>query len=256
MKGFSPFLKKEFFELYRKGRLLLFGILFTFFAILAPATAKLTPYLFKMMGSELEKQGITVKEVAVTAEDSWIQFFGNLSTILIVFVIVFAGSVTKEFSKGTAIPLLTKGLSRSAFIFAKLTSALLIWSAGFWLCFGICYGYTEYYWDNSTVSRLIPAVLLWWLFSAMVISVMFLFSSFARTTIQVLLGTGAMVMIPYFISLAEPAKKYLPTSLVSGISFCNGEVSISKCIPAIIIAAAVTVASAVSGLILINKKKI
>ena len=37
MNGFSPFLKKEFLELYRKGRLLLFGILFVFFGIEAPA---------------------------------------------------------------------------------------------------------------------------------------------------------------------------------------------------------------------------
>ena len=114
MNGFTPFLKKEIFELYRRGRLLLFGILFVFFAILSPATAKLMPEILKM--ASLESQGITIGEITVTASNSWEQFFGNLSTILIVFVIVFAGSVTKEFSGGTAIPLLTKGLSRSAMI--------------------------------------------------------------------------------------------------------------------------------------------
>ena len=254
MNGFTPFLKKEVFELYRRGRLLLFGILFVFFAILSPATAKLMPQLLKM--ASLEEQGIIIGDVTVTASNSWEQFFGNLSTILIVFVIVFAGSVTKEFSGGTAIPLLTKGLSRPAFILSKLTAAVGVWSAGFWLCFGICYGYTGYYWDNSAVNDLFASTALWWLFSVMVICVMYLFSSFARTTTQVLLGTGASVLIPYLISMAKPAKKFLPTSLASGISFCSGEVSISECAPAIAITAAIAVASVVLSAVLIKKRKI
>ncbi len=256
MNGFSPFLKKEFFELYRRGRLLLFGILFVFFGILAPATAKLTPYLYKMMGSDLERQGITVGEITVTAEDSWTQFFGNLSTILIVFIIVFAGSVTKEFSNGTAIPLLTKGLSRAAFIMSKLAAAICIWTAGYLIGFGICYGYTAYYWDNSTVENLFSSAALWLLFSVFTICVMFLFSSFAQSSVQVMLGTGACVLVPYLISLADPLKKYLPTTLMSGISFCNGTQSISACVPAMIITAVITVLSAALSAVLINKRKI
>lgn len=254
MNGFTPFLKKEVFELYRRGRLLLFGILFVFFAILSPATAKLMPELLKM--ADLEGSGIIIGDVTVTASNSWEQFFGNLSTILIVFVIVFASSVTKEFSSGSAIPLLTKGLSRSAFILSKLTAALCVWTAGFWLCFGICYGYTGYYWDNSTVDHLFASAALWWLFSVMIICQLYFFSSFARTTTQVLLGTGSLVLVPYLISMAKPLKKYLPTSLASGISFCSGELRISDCVPAIIIAAVITVASAVFSVLLIRKRRI
>lgn len=254
MNGFTPFLKKEIFELYRRGRLLLFGILFVFFAILSPATAKLMPEILKM--ASLESQGITISEVTVTASNSWEQFFGNLSTILIVFVIVFAGSVTKEFSGGTAIPLLTKGLSRSAMILSKLVAAVGVWTVGFWLCFGICYGYTGYYWDNSTVDNLFASAALWWLFSVMIICVLYLFSAFAHTTTQVMLGTGAAVLIPYLISIAKPAKRFLPTSLASGIGFCDGSVSISECAPAIAIAAVITVASVILSAVLIRKRKI
>ena len=174
MNGFSPFLKKEFFELYRKGRLLLFGILFVFFGIEAPALAKLTPVLFKMMSDEFEQQGVIIKDVTSTAATSWEQFFGNLPVILIVFVIVFASSVTSEFSSGSIIPLLTKGLSRTALMLSKLTSALITWSAGLWLCFGITYAYTAYFWKDSSVQSLIPTLLLWWLYSVMVICLMFI----------------------------------------------------------------------------------
>lgn len=256
MNGFSPFLKKELFELYRKGRLLLFGILFVFFAILAPATAKLMPMLFEMMSDDFAQQGITIGTVSVTASSSWDQFFGNLPMLLIVFVIVFSGSVTGEFSSSTAVPLLTKGLSRTALMLSKLSCALGVWSAGYWLCFGICYGYTGYYWDNSTVKNLASAVLLWWLFSVMVICVMYFFASFAATSVQVMLGTGAIVLIPYIVSIAQPAKKFLPTTLTSGMGFCGGSQSISDCTPAIVITAAMAIASAIFAAILIGKRKV
>ena len=256
MNGFSPFLKKEFFELYRKGRLLLFGILFVFFGILAPATAKLTPALFKMMSGELEQQGIIIKEISSTAASSYEQFFSNLSIILIVFVVVFASSITSEFSKGTAIPLLTKGLSRVSFFLSKLLSSLTIWSAGLWLCFGITYGYTRYYWNDDSVKSVVPAFMLWWLFSVMVICVMFFFASLASTHIQVLIGTGCVVFAMSLLGFTQSIKKYLPSSLTDSMDLCTGKRSVSDILPAIIIAAAITLISAALGMMLINKKKI
>ncbi|MBQ8120188.1 MAG: ABC transporter permease subunit [Ruminococcus sp.] len=256
MNGFSPFLKKEFFELYRKGRLLLFGILFVFFGIEAPALAKLTPKLFKMMSDEFEQQGIVIKDVTSTAATSWEQFFGNLPVILIVFVIVFAGSVTNEFSSGSVIPLLTKGLSRTAFMLSKLTSTLLTWSAGLWLCFGITYAYTAYYWKDNSVQSVLPAIMLWWLFSVMVICLMFFFASFVKTHIQVMICTGSIVFAMSIIGIAQSVKKYLPITVTESMDLCTGAESVSDIMPAIIITAAVTVCSAVFSVVLISKKKL
>lgn len=256
MNGFSPFLKKEFFELYRKGRLLLFGILFVFFGIEAPALAKLTPALFKMMSDEFEQQGVIIKDVTSTAVTSWEQFFGNLPVILIVFVIVFASSVTSEFSSGSIIPLLTKGLSRTALMLSKLTSALITWSAGLWLCFGITYAYTAYFWKDNSVQSLIPTLLLWWLYSVMVICLMFFFASFLQTHIQVMICTGGVVFAMSVIGIADSVKKYLPSTLTASMDLCTGARSISSVTPAIVIAALVTVCCAIFSLVLIGRRKI
>ena len=256
MNGFSPFLKKEFFELYRKGRLLLFGILFLFFGIEAPAIAKLTPALFKLMSDEFEQQGVIVKDVTSTAAASWDQFFGNLPVILIVFVIVFASSVTSEFSSGSIIPLLTKGLSRTAFMLSKLTSALITWSAGLWLCFGITYAYTAYYWKDDSVQSLIPTLLLWWLFSVMVICLMYFFASFAQTHIQVMIGTGCVVFVMSVIGVADPVKKYLPSTLTDSMNFCTGKTSVADIIPAIIIAGTICAGAGVLGVVLIGRRRV
>lgn len=256
MNGFSPFLKKEFFELWRRGRLILFGVLFVFFGIEAPAIAKLTPYLFKMMSEDMEQQGLIIKEVTSTAASSYEQFFSNLLMILIVFIIVYAGSVTNEFSKGSAIPLLTKGLSRSALILSKLVCALLTWSAGLWLCFGITYGYTAFYWKDSSVTSVLPAVLLWWLFSVMLICLMHLFAAFSSSHIQVMIGTLGVYFALSLFGIAASLKKYLPTALTDSMDICTGKKSVTDILPAVIITAVITVLSAVFSLVLINRRKI
>ena len=256
MNGFSPFLKKEFFELYRKGRLLLFGILFLFFGIEAPAIAKLTPALFKMMSEDMQQQGVIIKEVTSTAASSYEQFFSNLLILFIVFVIVFAGSVTSEFSKGSIIPLLTKGLSRPAMLLSKLISALLTWTAGSWLCFGTTYGYTVYFWKDDSVKSILPAVLLWWLFSVMLICLMFFFASIASTSIQVTICTLSVYFAMSVIGIADRIKKFLPTALTDSMDLCTGKKSVTDILPAIIITAVITVLSVILSIVLINKKKI
>jgi len=154
MKGFKAFIAKEIRELIRTKRLMiLFGI-FVIIGIMNAAIAKLTPKFLEMMAKELEEQGITLGAVNVTSMDAWSQFVKNIPTALIVLLIMFGGIYTSEYSKGTLIPLLTKGLSRSTVVLSKLVVMLLSWSLGLWLCFGITYFYSGFYWDNSVVHEL------------------------------------------------------------------------------------------------------
>jgi ABC-2 type transport system permease protein len=139
---------------------------------------------------------------------------------------------------------------------SKLTSALITWSAGLWLCFGITYAYTAYYWKDDSVQSLIPTLLLWWLFSVMVICLMFFFASFLQTHIQVMICTGGVVFAMSVIGIADSVKKYLPSTLTDSMNFCTGAQSISTIIPAIVITTLVTVCSVVFSLVLIGKRKV
>ena len=49
MRALLAFLKKEWMETVRSGKLLLLIIIFTIFGIMNPAIAKLTPWLMEMM---------------------------------------------------------------------------------------------------------------------------------------------------------------------------------------------------------------
>lgn len=88
MKSLLAFMKKEWMEQVRSGRLLILVIIFILLGVMNPAVAKLTPWLLEMMADSLEASGMTVTAVTVSAMDSWVQFFKNAPMGLIAFILL------------------------------------------------------------------------------------------------------------------------------------------------------------------------
>ena len=141
-------IKKEMTEQVRSGRLVVLGMVFVLFGIMNPAVAKLTPWLLTAMADTMAETGMTVTVSDPTALDSWAQFYKNIPMALIVFVLVEGAIFTREYTSGTMILSLTKGLKRYKVVVSKTLILILLWTACFILCFGITYAYNEYYWDN------------------------------------------------------------------------------------------------------------
>ena len=112
MRSLFAFMKKEWMEQCRSGRLMILGMLFILFGIMNPAVAKLTPWLFQAMADSLAESGITVTSVTVSAMDSWVQFFKNIPIGLIVFILLQSSIFTREYQTGTLVLVLTKGIER------------------------------------------------------------------------------------------------------------------------------------------------
>ena len=256
MNGFAAFLKKEFRELIRTKRLLILLIVFIIFGIMNPAIALLTPKILELEAESLASMGMEIGEIHVTALDSWSQFVKNIPMVLIVFLIMFSGAYTTEYAKGTLIPLLTKGLSRGTVVLSKWFVMLLTWSAGLWLCVGITWFYSDYYWDNSVVQELVFGAFCWWLFGVLMISSIVFFSSFAESGIQVLLGTGAVYAVMLTAGIFEKAKEYLPTRLCNTLSLYTGELEPSDFKAAAVIAGAVSLLILLAALPLTKRRHI
>jgi len=255
MRVLIAFLKKEWMEQFRSGKEMILGILFLLFGVMNPAVAKLTPWLFEVMADTLAQSGVTVTEIKVSALDSWVQFFKNVPMALIVFVLLESNIFTKEYQSGTVVLALTKGLDRKVVVVAKTTVLVVLWTVGYWLCFGVTYGYNAYFWDNSAAQYLIFSVFAWWLFGLWVVSLVSLFSVLSSSGTGVLLGTGGVVLAAYLVSLFAKIKPYSPTLLVTGNELIYGKESPEAYLSAI----AVTVASslvALASCITIIKKKI
>lgn len=256
MRPFLAFFKKELTESARSGKLMILGILFLAFGIMNPAVAKLTPWMLELMADALAESGMTVTAVTVDALTSWTQFFKNIPMALIVFVLLYASVFTREYESGTLLLLLTKGLSRTKVVLAKMALLLVFWTVGYWLCFGVTYLYNAYFWDNSIAQALLPAAALWWLFGVWTLCLLVLFSTLTKSTSGVLLGTGGTVLVAYLIGLVPKLADRTPTALMNGMSLLVGAKNPSDYTISIALTLILSVACTVLAVLQIRRREI
>lgn len=256
MRSLIACVKKEMTEHLRSGKLAVLGIVFLLFGIMNPAVAKLTPWLLEMMSESMAQAGMDITLTEVTALDSWVQFFKNIPIALIVFVLLEGGIFTREYTSGTLVLSLTKGLHRLTVLSSKGLMLCLVWSAGYWLSFGVTYAYTAYYWDNSLAQNLVLSVVCWWLFGLFVVSLMVLFSVLAKSGTLVLLGTGGVVLVCSILSMIPVTDEYLPTALTNGTALIYGTSPVSDMIASVVITAVLTLSALLVSIPLFNKKQI
>ncbi len=256
MKTLFAFLKKEYLETARTGKLTLLVLLFALFGVMNPAIAKLTPWMMEMFSGSLAENGLTVTNVQVDAFASWTQFYKNIPIALIAFVLIFSDSFTKEYKSGTLLLALTKGLSRYKVVLAKTVLLLSLWTLGYSLCFSVTYGYTAYFWDNSIVNHLLFATVIWWLFGVWIISLIVLFSSLLLSNTSVILCTGGMAVFAYLLSVIPKVKAYSPALLMNADSLLSGAEEAEAYMEAIAVAAASTVIFITISVLNMNKRQV
>ena len=223
MRGFHVFCKKEIMELCRTYRVFLLGAVALIFGILSPLIAKLTPWLMEQYADTFREQGIVVGQVTVTAKDSWAQFDKNFMIVLIVGIAIFSGSYVNEYAKGTLIPLVTKGLTRTGMVLSKLLTQLLAWTVYFVVTFGITWGYTAYFWDSSEIKNVLWMGLFFWMMGVFLLTVLAFFSSFMNSSIQVLLGVGGVYVLLTTLGMIRSVESLLPTYLMGSAALLTGE---------------------------------
>ena len=236
MRQFKAFTKKEFTDQFRSGKLFILGAVFIFFGIMSPALAKLMPKLLEMISAEDAGYVVTMTK-EVTAADSFDQFFKNISTCLILFVILESGIFTKEYSSGTLLLSLTRGLERRKVIISKTFVLAAVWTVCYWLCFGVTLGYSAYFWDISAVPDVMTAALLWWIYGLWFTAVVVFFSVLMRTATAVLACTGAVYLGYALLGMIPKLGEYLPAHLASSSKLIHAE---GYTFTAALIAAAVT----------------
>ena len=255
MRSLIAFIKKEFTEQLRSGRLMILGLLFVLFGIMNPAIAKLTPWLLETMADSLAESGMIVTDVKVSAMDSWVQFYKNIPMGLIAFVLLESSIFTKEYTSGTLVLSLTKGLERYKVVISKALVLTVLWSFGYWLCFGITYGYNAYFWDNGIAQNLLFSVTCWWLFGLFVVMLMVLSSVMTDANTGVLLGTGGVTLAVYLITLLPKAAPFSPAKLMGSVALLAGAEEKGDYYKALLITVVLCVAGVMASIPVQNKRR-
>lgn len=209
MRSFLIFTGKEITEHIRSKRLLILGLVFVLFGIMSPAGAKFMPEILKMAGNDT---GVIIQMNPPTVLDSYLQFFKNMNSIaVIVLLLVFAGLVADEKAKGTAAILLTKNLSRPAFVLAKYTAAALVWTALYMIAALVCQGYTLWLFPGESAGHLLISFAAYWLYGLLLLALTTFASTAAKSHGLATLGAFAawgllmLSMIPAKAAALSPA---------------------------------------------------
>ncbi|MEI8200422.1 MAG: ABC transporter permease [Eubacteriales bacterium] len=251
MRAFIAFTKKEFTENLRTYKLLIIGAVFLLFGMMNPVFAKFTPEI-------LQAAGINMVLPTPTALDSWAQFFKNIGqTGLLVLVIIFSGIMANEFSRGTLINILTKGLKRSTVILSKFTAATIIWTFSYLLCYVVSYFYTAYFWSMSGMSHIFLSFFSMWLYGVLLIALVIFGGVLFKNIYGSLFLTGGTVLVLTLVNISPKLQKYNPITLSSdNMSLLSAQKNVSDFLPALIICAAIIIVLIIISIAVFNKKQI
>lgn len=253
MKSITAFIQKELIEQIRTYKLLIIFASFFILGMMSPLLAKLMPDIL----SNIDMEGITIIVPETTAFDAYSQFFGNMTEMGIVIVLlVFGGVLSNEFSRGTLINILAKGFPRSAVILSKFLAAVLLFSSSYIMACVVNQAYTAYLFEEAGVKNVVFSMLCLWLFVVFILSLILLSSTLTTGSFGGLILTSIILVVMLIINAFPIIKDYNPIYLASNnMGLITGAVNREDTLQPIIITIILTIACLYGSILLFKKKK-
>jgi ABC-2 type transport system permease protein len=253
VRAFAAFFKKEIMEYWRTYKLVIMLAVFALLGVMSPAIALLMPMIFE----NIDLGGLSLGVIPEpTALDAWAQFFKNVGQMgTLTLIIVCAGIMANEFSSGTLINLLTKGMSRSTVIMAKLLAACAVWTVSYLLCLATCSAYVWYYWDLSDMRFI--AFFGMWLFGLLVIALLIFGGTLFKSFYGSLSLVGIALIFMTVMNVSTKMKKYNPISLAGEtLMLLYGQGQPADFLPAVLISAACVLVLLAASIAVFNRKQV
>jgi ABC-2 type transport system permease protein len=223
MSGYGAFLRKEALEILRTWRIWVLPGIVLFFALSGPPLMKLTPQLLETLTTE--QPGVIIQFPDPTYKEVYLDWISNLAQIvLFAVIIIFGGMISREKKSGTATLVLTKPISRRAFVLAKFTSSLALLTLATVVGTFALWGMTLAVFGEAPGAELWAATALWGVTAVLFLGVMTLLSSWLDSG-----GAAAGLGIAVFVALSllglwGPAVDYTPAGLIGGpVRYLSGE---------------------------------
>lgn len=133
MASFLVLLKKNIIEIVRNKRVLIFSIVFVVISVISALTAKFLPELLQLLMDGIEGEiGESLWIPEGTVADSYIQLISNVGEISILLVVImFATSITKEKVNGTYDSLKMNKVSDSKIVLSHLLANICLVTASY-----------------------------------------------------------------------------------------------------------------------------
>ncbi len=211
MRGLRVLLTKEMREQWRTSRLLVVCALFLFFGLVSPLVARYQGELLRRFVSDLQ---ITLPPP--TARDAVDQLLKNLGqTGPFAAILLAMGAVAREKERGTAALVLTKPVSRTAFLAAKFLALAATLAAGVALGGAAAYLYTAILFERLPVGGFLACCGLVLLTLLVYAAVTFLGSTLVDSTLPAA-GIGlAALFAAGLVGISPGLQRYTPSGLAA-----------------------------------------
>ena len=186
-----PMLKKEFYEQYRTYRALIALVILLLLGLSAPIMTKLTPDLLQNLGN-----GIKIELPPPTANDALTSYIKNMIELPgMMIILLVMGCVADERSRGTAITVLTKPVSRSVFVLAKFLAYAVMLLVSIALTAAGTYFYTDQLFSPLPVGPFVVLNLAVYIFLLLALAITVLASVLFRNSI----AAGGLAFVGFIV---------------------------------------------------------
>lgn len=210
MSGLGLLAAKELRELVRTRRFAVVVIVFALVGLLSPVTARYLREIVEALAGD-ELIGLIPEPTAADAVAQLTKNIGQFGTLLAILVTM--GTVATEKERGTAALVLTKPVSRGAFLVAKVAAIGLLLAVAMTVAAVLAWIYTAILFEPLPPAGFAAAMVLVWLSLAAFAAITFLASVLTRSALAAGgLALGAL-LVSGFLSALPGLGAWLPTGL-------------------------------------------
>jgi ABC-2 type transport system permease protein len=234
------FARKEVHEIVRTWRIWVLPGILLLFAVSAPFLARYTPELVTALAGD-QLGGIHL--AAPTYLDSYAQWIKNLTQItLFALIIIEGGIVSSEVTSGTAILLLTKPLSRVAFVVVKAVVHSVFLAVLLVLGTLVSWGLTAVVFGAAPAAPIWDSALVWLVLGVFYVATMTLLSVAIRSSAGAA-GAGIAVFIVLSVAgLWKPLNDFSPAGLAGRATSLAADAATSPVLWPVLISLAASIA--------------
>jgi ABC-2 type transport system permease protein len=254
MNGTLVFARKEGLEIVRTWRIWVLPAIILFFAVTAPVLARYTP---EIVGAVAGDQLGRITLPPATYLDAYGQWIKNLSQITVfALIIIYGGIVSSETSSGTAILVLTKPMSRGAFVVVKaithsvfLVVLIVVGTLATWALTAAVFG-------QAPAAPLWSSSLIWLVLGEFYIALMTFFSTLIPTATGAAgAGIGAFVLVTIG-AIWKPLSDHSPAGLGSQAAALAAEKPVPDLLWPVLVSLALAVALVTAAAQLFRRKEL
>jgi ABC-2 type transport system permease protein len=252
--NFKALVTKEFTEILRTYKIYVIPVIFLIFGLISPIIAKVMPELFESMVTEF-----TIEIPPPTWKDAFSQFFKNLTQMGILAVILTnIGIVADEKSRGTVWLVLSKPVSRHAFVLSKLVATLGLVLASLTLSYIACLYNTSVLFPDVEIGLTLRATLIFAVYMIFITSLTIFASTITSSNIA---AGGISILGLFFISILPSLHRvfaeYSPGALTGMMNnIITGTTSFQDATWAMILTLIISIGLIILGSLVFSKQEL